>query len=147
MIREVNGDDAPDLAELMRQLGATPPVTASEIATIRAKITQITKLDHLKIFGFEQAGNLVGTCTLGRVEGLSNGCRPFAIIENVVVLATIRRQGIGQQLVCHAIAQAEQWGCYKVILETGTKTEWKLHFYEECGLTSGSKTAFIKRFA
>jgi len=134
------------MAELLRQLQDAPAFTAADLDRLAAQIAVMTRLDHMKIFGFEQAGKLVGTCTLGKVEGLSYGCRPFAMIENVVVLATMRSQGIGQQLVCHAIAQAEQWQCYKVILETGTTTEWKLQFYEKCGLTRGAKTAFIKRF-
>lgn len=146
MIREVRAQDAGDVAELLQQLQGTPAFTTAELDALTVHIARMTRLDHMKIFGFEQAGKLVGTCTVGKVEGLSYGCRPFAIIENVVVLATLRRQGIGQQLVCHAIAQAEQWQCYKVILETGTKTEWKLQFYEKCGLTRGTKTAFMKRF-
>lgn len=146
MIREVHEQDACDIAELLRQLRGAPAFTQAELDALKVQIAVMTRLDHMKVFGFEQEGKLVGTCTLGKVEGLSYGCRPFAIIENVVVLATMRSQGIGQQLVCHAIAQAEQWQCYKVILETGTKTEWKLRFYEKCGLTRGTKTAFIKHF-
>jgi len=83
---------------------------------------------------------------LGRVEGLSKACRPFAVIENVVVLDSIRSRGIGKQLVGRAIAQAQKWNCYKVILETGTQEEWKLRFYDKCGLSRGGKTAFMKRF-
>ena len=55
-------------------------------------------------------------------------------------------KGIGTALVCHAANQAEKWNCYKVVLETGTKNEGKLHFYEKCGFCRGDKTAFIRRF-
>jgi GNAT superfamily N-acetyltransferase len=147
MIREVMERDAQDLAELFRQLSSTPlSVTDDMVNAIRNKISALASLEHMKVFGYELDGSIVGTCTLGRVEGLSKACRPFAVIENVVVLDTIRRGGIGKQLVRHAMAQAESWNCYKVILETGTKDEWKLQFYEKCGLTRGDKTAFMKRF-
>lgn len=147
MIREINEQDARDMAELMRQLSPSDvSVTEDMLSEIRARIIAIAELDHMKIFGYEQHGRIVGTCTLDRVEGLSKGCRPFAVIENVVVLDSTRSQGIGKQLVCHAMAQARQWNCYKVILETGTQDEWKLKFYEKCGLTRGGKTAFMKRF-
>jgi len=147
MIREINEHDARDMTELLRQLSSSElSITDEMINTIKAKISAMAQLEHMKVFGYEQDGRMVGTCTLGRVEGLSKGCRPFAVIENVVVLDTIRSRGIGKQLVCHAIDQAEQWNCYKVILETGTKDEWKLRFYEKCGLTRGGKTAFMKRF-
>jgi GNAT superfamily N-acetyltransferase len=147
MIREIREQDACDMAELIRQLSPSDvSVTENMVGAIRAKILAIVELNYMKIFGYERDGRIVGTCTLGRVEGLSKECRPFAVIENVVVLDSIRSQGIGKQLVSHAIAQAENWDCYKVILETGTKDEWKLRFYEKCGLTRGSKTAFMKRF-
>jgi GNAT superfamily N-acetyltransferase len=147
MIREVNEQDALDLAKLMLQLGAKKISLTDELVhTIAAKIAGMERLDHMKVFGYEQDGRIVGTCTLGRVEGLSNDCRPFAIIENVSVLDAAQGRGIGTQLVRHAMSQAEKWNCYKVILETGTKEEWKLSFYDKCGLVRGAKTAFMKRF-
>ena len=147
MIREISEQDARDMAELIRQLSpADVNVTENMVSALKAKIAAMVELEHMKIFGYELDGKIVGSCTLGRVEGLSKECRPFAVIENVVVLDSIRSQGIGKQLVCHAIAQAEKWNCYKVILETGTQEEWKLRFYEKCGLTRGGKTAFMKRF-
>lgn len=148
MIREVNTQDANDMAELLRQLSSSDEASVTEetVKAIKAKIADMSQLEHMLVFGYELDGKIVGTCTLGRVEGLSKGCRPFAIIENVVVLDTIRNQGIGKQLVRHAMAQAEKWNCYKVILETGSKNEWKLRFYDNCGLTRGGKTAFMKRF-
>jgi GNAT superfamily N-acetyltransferase len=147
MIREISKQDACDMAELIRQLSPSDvSITENMVSALMAKISAMAELNHMKIFGYELNGRIVGTCTLGRVEGLSKECRPFAVIENVVVLDSIRSQGIGKQLVCHAIAQAEKWNCYKVILETGTQDEWKLRFYEKCGLTRGGKTAFMKRF-
>ena len=147
MIREISQQDARDMAELIRQLSPSDVnVTENMVSTLKAKISAMAELEHMKIFGHELDGRIVGSCTLGRVEGLSKECRPFAVIENVVVLDSIRNQGIGKQLVCHAIAQAEKWNCYKVILETGTQEEWKLRFYEKCGLSRGGKTAFMKRF-
>jgi GNAT superfamily N-acetyltransferase len=131
----------------LRQLSSSElSITDEMIETIMAKISNMSQLEHMKVFGYEKDGKIIGTCTIGRVEGLSKGCRPFAVIENVVVLDSIRCHGIGKQLVCHAIAQAEKWNYYKVILETGTKSEWELRFYENCGLTRGDKTAFMKRF-
>lgn len=147
MIREVTPQDAHDMAVLIKQLSSSHiDITSEMVAAIKAKLSALTGVEHMKVFGDEQTGHIVGTCTLGCVEGLSNDCRPFAVIENVVVLETVRGRGIGKQLVRHAMAQAEKWGCYKVILETGRKEEWKLKFYESCGLTRGEKTAFIKRF-
>lgn len=147
MIRQVKESDAPEMAELMCQLSSRSIAVSDEmISAIEAKISDISHLEYMEVFGYEVDGKIVGTCTLSRVEGLSWGCRPFGVIENVVVLDSHRCKGIGQHLVRHAIDEAQKWDCYKVILETGAKDEWKLRFYESCGLNRGEKTAFTKRF-
>jgi GNAT superfamily N-acetyltransferase len=144
MIRELTENDLDDVIVLLRQL--SPIAVDPDRPVLRAKILEIAHCGHMKVFGYEDGGRIAGMCTVGRIEGLSKGCRPFAVIENVVVHEAARRQGIGTKLVCHAVDQAEEWGCYKVVLETGTRNEGKLRFYEKCGLVRGDKTAFIKRF-
>lgn len=135
------------MAALMEQLSTYPISTTSDtVDAIGRKIAEVSALDHMMILGYEIDDRIVGTCTVGRLEGVSKGCRPFAVIENVVVLDSVRRKGIGTLLVRRAIDQAEAWNCYKVILETGSKKEGTLTFYEECDLTRGGKTAFMKRF-
>ena len=147
MIREINENDAADMAELVKQLSPTELNMTDEIVhQIKTKISEMARLGYMKIFGYQQDERIIGTCSIGKMEGITKECRPFAVIENVVVLDSARSNGIGRQLVRHAMDQAENWDCYKVILETGTQDEWKLRFYEKCGLTRGGKTAFIKRF-
>lgn len=100
----------------------------------------------MRLIGFVIEDNIVGMCTLIKINGISKSGRPFAIIENVVVAKEYQKKNIGTKLIKHAIAIAEDWNCYKLILETGSKQEWKHRFYEKCGLIKGEKTAFIKRF-
>jgi len=144
MIRAVNEHDVDEVIVLLKQLSPYP--VNPDLDMVRAKLREIEACDHVRVFGFENDGKVVGMCTVGRIEGISKDCRPFAVIENVVVHESVRRKGIGSQLVRHAISQAEEWRCYKVVLETGTKNEAKLRFYEDCGLVRGEKTAFIRRF-
>ena len=144
MIRELTERDAADVAELLKQLSPYPVCPDRQM--LRAKILEIAGCERIKALGYESNSKIAGMCTVGRIEGLSKDCRPFAVIENAVVHESMRRNGIGTQLVRHAIGQAERWRCYKVTLETGTKNEGKLRFYENCGLARGEKTAFIKRF-
>jgi GNAT superfamily N-acetyltransferase len=147
MIREIEVKDTNDMIVLLGQLNPHQiNFTDGMTDDIQEKIGEIQKYNHLKIFCYEHEGKAVGTCTVGRIEGLSHGCRPFAVIENVAVLDNMRLKGIGKALVCCAMNQAEAWNCYKVILETGSKREETLKFYEKCGLVRGDKTAFIKRF-
>lgn len=144
MIREITEEDYKDIKTLLKQLSSYPIEVDSTI--LISDIKRINKLEHMKVIGFEADKKIVGMCTIGRVEGISKNGRPFSVIENVVVEKSVRSKGIGKKLIQYAIQIAESWNSYKVILETGSKLEWKLNFYEKCGFESGSKTAFIKRF-
>ena len=143
MIRPVNETDCTDISHLILQLD--PDDTIPNVS-LKEKIGEINAMQHMRLFGYEEDKKIIGMCTIGKIEGLSQNIRPFAVIENVVVNDSFRCRGIGKKLVLHAIDQAMQWNCYKVILETGSRNEWKLKFYENCGFTKGEKTAFIKRF-
>jgi len=74
----------------------------------------------------------------------SFGCRPYALIENVVSAISHRGQGYGKAVVLHAIDAAWQAGCYKAMLLTG-RTDPAIHkFYEACGFVQ-NKTGFQVR--
>lgn len=90
----------------------------------------------------EVGGVAAASCTLVIVPNLTRGCRPWAVIENVVTLASHRRRGLGRIVMQAAIEQATQAGCYRVMLATRSKQEGTLRFYEDCGLTRGGKTYF-----
>ena len=66
---------------------------------------------------------LVASCSINLVANLTRGCRPFALIENVVTHSEHRGRGYGQALLAHAQAFAWGQGCYKVMLMTGRKDE------------------------
>ena len=108
MIRAVTERDLTMVITLLKQLSPYP--VSPDPDMVRAKIREIEACDHVRVFGFERDGRIVGMCTVGRIEGLSKDCRPFAVIENVVVHESMRRQGIGTELVCHAISQADSCG-------------------------------------
>ncbi len=78
---------------------------------------------------------LLGAVTLVIIPNLTYAGRPWAMIENVVVAQSARRQGIGRQLVQEAIRLAHVGGCYKVQLISGTKPE-QLAFYKQLGFQS-----------
>lgn len=143
MIREINTHDMDDVIILLNELN---PADIVDKKLLAIHLENLKKNSNIKIYGYEHENRIVGMVTLGKVEGISMKCRPFAVIENVVVKSTNRNKGIGKKLVVHAMNQANLWNCYKVILETGTKQDWKLKFYEECGLVKGEKTAYIKKF-
>jgi ribosomal protein S18 acetylase RimI-like enzyme len=72
---------------------------------------------------------------------LTRGCRPYGLIENVVTHAAHRRRGYGRQVLAHALSDAGQHGCCKVMLMTGRKDEAIYRFYESLGFRRDSKQA------
>ena len=71
--------------------------------------------------------------------------RPYAVIENVVVTSDLRHRGIGKALLRYALARAWERGCYKAMLQTGSKSEAKHRFYRSCGFSQTDKVAFVAR--
>jgi GNAT superfamily N-acetyltransferase len=89
--------------------------------------------------------SIVGTCTLNLCPNFSWSGRPYAIIENVIVTRTQRNTGIGKALLNHAANLAENKGCYKIALMTGSEKLSTLKFYESAGF-KGNKQGFQHRF-
>jgi GNAT superfamily N-acetyltransferase len=144
MIRKIIKSDYESIEILLQQSSSN--IIDFDSDQLIKDLDRISDLEHIEIFGYEEDDKIVGMCTVGRVDGISEHGRPFAVIENILVERSKRSKGIGKKLINHAIKITEQWNCYKVILETGSKKEWKLAFYEKCGFIRGEKTAFIKRF-
>lgn len=61
----------------------------------------------------------VGTIDLTIVQNLTRNASPWSVVENFVVIAEARRQGVGRALLERAVAAAGDHGCYKVQLVSG----------------------------
>ena len=69
----------------------------------------------------------------------------MALLKNVIVDSNCRRQGVGSALLRFARNFAENAGCYKVALMTGSKKPETTRFYKNAGFV-GNKTGFQVRF-
>lgn len=91
----------------------------------------------------EVEGQLAATCQLGVIPTLTNGGRPFGIIEHVITAARFRRQGLSQQVLEQALALAWQQDCYKVMLLSGEGREAAHRLYEKLGFKAGIEKGFV----
>ena len=57
-----------------------------------------------------------------------------AIIEDMVVSARVRGQGVGRSILEYLLAQARKEGCFKVSLES---SDMAIQFYKAAGFTIG----------
>ena len=81
----------------------------------------------------EQRGAVVGSYALLVMHNLAHRGAPSAIAEDVVVAPHRQGQGIGRQMMAHAVQQARAAGCYKLALSSNAKRTKAHAFYESLG--------------
>jgi GNAT superfamily N-acetyltransferase len=142
-IRHIQSDELPQLLELYAFLHPEDSKVDAADPRVASHWLGILENKNLRYFVSEVGGRMISTCTLTIIPNLTRGLRPYGLIENVVTHPASRKQGHGTAVLCHALAEAWKEGCYKVMLETGSKREETLSFYEKAGFKRGIKTGFI----
>ena len=145
-IRRARPEDAEALQELyLRHLTQHPPEHPGTPDQWREQLARFAaRPDYFLLVG-EEAGRVVSSVTLVLIENLTHGMRPYALIENVVTHRDFRGKGHASALLAEAARLAEEAGCYKIMLLTGSKRESTLRFYEQNGFLRGEKTGLLKR--
>jgi GNAT superfamily N-acetyltransferase len=144
VIREARSENFPRIMALYAQLNPDDP--RLDNGADRAVFREILSTTNLHLFVLEDAGGeLQATCYLNIIPNLSRRASPYGIIENVVTEETMRGQGIGKSIVRHALQHAWQKGCYKVMLQTGSKRASTHNFYKACGFSGDDKFGFVAR--
>ena len=143
-IRELQPHELQSLLALYQHLHERDDPLPS-LAEIEAVWAEAVSNPRIKYFvGFVNS-ELVSSCTLTVIPNLTRACRPYGVIENVVTHAAHRRRGWGKAILAHALAEAWQQRCYKVMLLTGRQDEATLRFYENAGFDRHSKQAFVAK--
>jgi GNAT superfamily N-acetyltransferase len=141
-VREIQPQE---LAAVLRLYGHlherdTPPPSDG---TAEAAWSESMSNPRCRYFGGYEGSDLVSCCTIIVVPNLTRGCRPYALIENVVTHREHRSKGWGKAVLTAALAFAWSQQCYKVMLMTGRKEESVLRFYEGAGFNRHSKQALV----
>jgi GNAT superfamily N-acetyltransferase len=134
-IREGTVEDLPQVLGLYAQLGQDDGQVL-DIESAREIYAQFARYPSYRLFvaSDEQAPNRVlGSYTLLVMHNLAHLGAPSAIVEDVVVDASCRSQGIGRQLMNHAMEQARAAGCYKLALSSNRRRERAHAFYDSLG--------------
>lgn len=143
VIRSAGVDDFDAIASLYGQLNRDdPPVRGHPYVKV---FEQILAREGLDLLLLEVDGSIVGTTCLNVMPNLSRGGRPYAVIENVVIADHLRGQGWGKRLMAGTLERAWAAGCYKAMLQTGSRNPNTHAFYRACGLVDDAKTAYLAR--
>ena len=140
MIRTATSADFHAIKRLYSHLNPDdPPVTDESV------MSEIVDRPGLDLLVLDIDGNIVATTYLNVIPNLSRSAQPYAVIENVVVDKAFRGTGLGRQIMAATLAKAWEAGCYKAMLQTGSKTPRTHAFYEGCGFSPDEKTAYLAR--
>jgi GNAT superfamily N-acetyltransferase len=143
MIREAELKDFDGIKRLYAQLNPDDPVVSD--GRDASVFQTIVSADHLHLFVGEIDKRLVATCYLNFIPNMTRNVSPYCIIENVVTERELRNRGYGKAIVGHALKFAWSLGCYKVMLQTGSRRESTHNFYKSCGFSADDKFAFVAR--
>lgn len=142
-IEEIGFDSLEALNLLYQELtgGPTDPVKLlTAFRTIREDSRYI-------LLGAFAEGELLGSMMGIVCQDLAGDCRPFMVIENVVVSSRARRQGIGKQLMTALETIAHERDCYYIIFVSGEKRKEAHVFYEKMGYKEEKVEGYRKHLA
>lgn len=144
MLREAVSADFRRIMELYAQLH--PDDSGPTDGSDRRVFHDILAASNLHLFVLaDEEGTVNATCYLNLIPNITHQASPYGIIENVVSEVSLRNQGLGKKVIDHALRYAWDFGCYKVMLQTGSKSESTHNFYKACGFSANDKFAFVAR--
>jgi ribosomal protein S18 acetylase RimI-like enzyme len=135
-VRPATELDIPRILELYETLtGERHDLSRHKTGSVFAEISSMPGHELLVA---EENGMVVGTMVLLIVPNLSHEAHPWAIMENIVVDAGYRRQGVGRLLMDYAVIRAREAGCYKVQLLSNKKRHEAHRFYKALGFQTSA---------
>lgn len=143
MVRRADVKDLKSIESLYSQLQPNDPdiIDGRDLKFFK----EIFDSDYFFLFVGVVDTLVVSTCYLNLVPNLTRSASPYGIIENVVTDSSLRNSGYGKEIIKYALQFSWSRGCYKVMLQTGSKRESTHEFYKSCGFKAHDKFAFIAR--
>lgn len=134
-IREAVADDLPQVLALYAQPGLDDGQVL-DTARAREIFAEFARYPNYHLYVACDSAHpptVLGSYALLVMHNLAHMGTPSAIAEDVVVDAKQRGQGIGRQMMAHAVAQARDAGCYKLALSSNQRRVRAHAFYESLG--------------
>lgn len=130
-IRLATRADLAGLLALYRELRPNDPELPLNVADDH--LQQLLANPQIGLIVVEENQTLIASCMLGLIPTLTNGARPFAMIEHVITSAHCRGKGIGNRMLRYSIELAWKKNCYKVMLLSGAERIDAHRMYEKLG--------------
>lgn len=141
IIRKMIANDIPELAQLYRQFW-------NEDSCIEIMYSQFKKVSengtHVLLSAVENK-SLIGSVMGVICEELYGNCKPFMVLENMIVDDKCRNKGIGKALVAELEKIAINKSCTQIILVTEVDRIDACKFYESVGYSPTRSKGFKKK--
>ena len=138
-VNQVTDEITAAFVRLVPQLSSSPAPSRAELAQIVASPTTVLYIARDE----NQKGEIVGTLTLAIYRILTG---LHAVIEDVVVDASVRGKGIGEALTRAALERARKAGCRSVDLTSRPSREAANRLYQRLGFVKRETNAYRYSF-
>lgn len=142
-LRPISVQDLPALTQLAEELTGHP-VAVEQQAKNFAWISQ--RPDYLVLGAYED-NELLGTATGILCPDLVNDCRPFVVMENLIVAPQARGRGLGKQLIHGIEAFAKENNCAYLFFVSRAERKEAHRFYEAMGYRNDVVKGYKKEFS
>lgn len=143
MVRLAREDELESILELYLDLHENKVPEDSEKR--RAVWNKIMQDENYNLIVNEVDGIIVSSCTCIVIPNLTRQITPYAFVENVVTKKEYEGKGYARACLDYAKKIAEENGCYKIMLTTGSPDERTHEFYKSCGYSAEGKTAYVNK--
>ncbi|WP_346355252.1 GNAT family N-acetyltransferase [Azotosporobacter soli] len=134
-IRKIEERDLPQLAALYEELGAR----RNDPAKMKEEFFRLQSHEECVLLGGVVDGQLLGSIYGIFCRDLFGDCRPFLVLENMIVTASARRQGVARHLLTAMEEEARRRGCYYMMLLSRADRLGAHALYKACGYEDGVK--------
>jgi GNAT superfamily N-acetyltransferase len=131
-IREAADADVPDLLRAYRDAGIDGGVSFTPEEG-REHFALFRRYPSYRAFVVEIDGAFAGTYALLIFDNLAKRGARTGIVEDVAVLPSHQRSGVGRAMMEHAREQCRIAGCYKMMLSSNLSRESAHRFYDALG--------------
>lgn len=139
IIRRACASDSESLSALYGTLS-----TLSTPSVLPERIAALANSEHTHLLVCDDRGEIIATALVCLCQDVMFGNQPFALIENVVVSANHKREGIGKSLMDYIEAFCLEQDCSKIMLQTSCENRDAQNFYTAMGYDPDAKIGFIK---
>jgi len=140
-IRDLKAKDLRALSRLYYQFWSEE----SDIQKMKDKFAKLQKNESYIFLCADENERLIGSVMGVVCEELYGDCKPFLVLENMVVDKNCRQKGVGRALLAELERRAKARDCTQIILVTEIDRKDACGFYESAGFHPTANKGYKKK--